>query len=424
MPKNRKRRVRILAIVLIVIAVSGLFALFLMSRRPSDSVSFDRSNPGAGRTGFLYEETAVVDRLAEAARQLLHTEQGHRSWVRVADRIMGQPQELSTVLLTSDQLALARVHLEMQDRDALQADLALIRAMYLNDRGLPAGQITILQDGSSSRPASVSTGATLSWLRLLAESYSLTGSVEILSELRTASDVFLDMTGTDGLLPADTVLKILKEPDRPDPAATPTIRPSITPTPEVLEERNVIRLADIDLYAIKLLSPLDARWQTVFERQRDILAGSVQGSEVVLPAYAFDPKTGGYIGFSGTLPLVSMEEALTTLLHLGEADLQREDALSYIRGRFYEDSALYEQVHRATGSRSTDEECIAGYAALARIARISDDAVLYARATDRLAWHIATNTRSAAYGAIFRTDPDSRVRVTAADNLGALLAFR
>jgi len=410
--------------VLIVVAVSGLIALVLLSRRPSDSVSFDRSNPGAGRAGFLLEDMAAVNRLDEAARRLLFTEQGHRSWVRVADRITGQPQELSTVCLTADQLTLARIHLEMQDRDALETDLALIRARYLNNQALPADQIEILQDGSTSRPDTVSTGAALGWLRILAETYSLTGSGEILSELRAASDAFLALTSPDGTLPADTILKILKEPDRSDPAATPTIRPSITPTPEVLEERRVIRLSDIDLYAIKLLEPLDSRWQTVFERQRTILTESVQGSEVVLPAYAFDPKANGYVGFSGTLPLVSMADVLMTLLHLGEAGVQREDALSYVRGRFYEDSALYEQIHRATGARSTDEECIAGYAALARIARISDDAVLYSRATARLAWHIATNTRSAAYGAIFRTDPDSRIRVTASDNFAAHLAFR
>lgn len=424
MAKKKNRRLVLYAAILIVIAVTGLITILVLSGRKGEPVVFDRSSPGAARTGYTLADMAVVNRLSATSRQLLMADMGYRSWQRVTDRMTGQPAELSPEFLAADQLAFARIHLEQGDKEALSADLARIRAFFLLPQGLPANRIALDADGKFIRPDTFSTGTALAWMRLLADSYSLTGSQELLDELKTASGTFLSLTGSDGLLPPDSHIAIFKEAPRGDPAATPTIRPSVTPTPEVAEVRAVIRLADIDLYALKLLVPLDARWQSLYDRQKSILENAVQGSSVPLFAYAYDPAAADYFGFSSSQPLVSMDETLLTLLHIYEAGESREDVLTYIRSRFYEDSAIFEQVNRATGIRSNDLECLTGYASLARIARITDDSALFGKSVARLSWHIATNTRSAAYGAVFRTDPDGRVRVLAGDNLAAILAFQ
>lgn len=407
-----------------VTSIVILVVVLLLSGSPEERVVFDQSHPGAARTGYIHTDTEMVDRLEASTSKLLLTDLGYRSWQRIAGLLTGQTAELSSAYLTADQLAAAWIHLEQGNKEALLSDLVRIRTRYITGQGLPASQISIDAEGRIIRPDTFSTRASLSWLRLLAESYSLTGSEDLLTELRAASDALLSRTGSDGLLPPDSSMAILADSPRSDPAATPTIRPSVTPTPVIAEERAVIRLADIDLYALKLLIPLDPRWQKVFDRQKSILADAVQSDELPLFAYAYDPAADAMIGFSGSQPLVAMEDVLLTLLHVFEAGEPRQDVLSDIRSRFYEDSAVFEQIHRATGVRSNDSECIIGYACLARIARIVDDPFLYEKAVSRLAWHIATSTRSAAYGAVFRTDPDDRIRVSAADNLAARLAFR
>lgn len=421
--KHSKRKVRLVA-ALMIIMLGVVIALFVRSLRPDETVQFDRSMPGSAREGFIDDQTAKVDRLAEAAHDLLLTGQGYRHWHTIADQVKGLPAESANECLTLDQVMAAQYHLEQRDRKALLADLAMIQSYYLTSSGLPTDRITLNPDGSSTQSDTLSVASTLAWLRLMAESYSFTGDQEILRQLATASNTFLDRVSADGTLPADTQVNLLAEQPRQDPAATPTIRPSITPTPAVAEMRQVIRLADIDLFAIRQMTRLDERWQIVYDRQRTILTESFSTGDVRLPSYAFDPVSRDYIGFSGTRPLVSMEDALLVLRHLYEAGEPQEAPFSYVRNRFLSDGAIYELVHRATGDRVTDQECISGYASMARIARMSDDLLLYEKATARLAWHIATSPRSEALGAVFQTLPDGRIRVTAKDNLSALTALR
>ncbi len=423
MAKKRRKRWKWVAAAMIMAGLVLLAVVLVLRGKPDETVVFDRFMPGAAKEGFVFSDTPAVDRLAQAAVRQLAAEQGYRSWLVTADRIKGLPSELSTEFLTRDQLLAARFHLEQEDEKSLLASLSLIRTFYLDDSGLPVERIFVAPDKTITKSPQRANDSVLAWLRLLAESYSLTGDGGILEELERASGTFLSLTEPDGTLPPDTTITIYAEPPRQDPAATPTIRPSITPTPTVVEHRPVIRLSGIDLYAIKMMIRLDDRWQTVYDRQRSILSGSYQSSDILLPAYAYDPKEQDYIGFAGSQPLVFMEDALRVLEHLYESGEPHDAALSYARSRFLSDGALYEQVHRATGNRYDDQECVAGYASLARIARITDDRFLYERATARLSWHIATGPRSEALGSIFRTDGQGRVRILATDNLSALITF-
>jgi hypothetical protein len=142
--------------------------------------------------------------------------------------------------LTLDQVMAAQYHLEQRDRKALLADLAMIQSYYLTSSGLPTDRITLNPDGSSTQSDTLSVASTLAWLRLMAESYSFTGDQEILRQLATRPTLFSTGSCADGTLPADTQVNLLAEQPRQDPAATPTIRPSITPTLHVAEMRQVI----------------------------------------------------------------------------------------------------------------------------------------------------------------------------------------
>ncbi len=385
---------------------------------------FESSLPGAARSGFTYTNDTAVRQLGDRSRSLLLQDAGWIRWLRIEGRLTGQSAEPSPQLDALDQLAAARVALEGGDRTALQADLARIRKVFRTEQGLLAGSAVLDSTARPVRSTGFSTAATLGWLRLLAESSEFLNTTDLLADLRTGSDAFLALTGSDGLVPADSSLAILKTPPRADPGATPTPRPSVTPTPEVESVRSVIRISDLDLYAMKLLQPLDSRWQTVLARSQDLVRGAVLVGTVPLFQYAYDPAVGDYIGFAGSQPVIGLEESLLTLLHVEEAGERLPETLTWFRSRFYESALLPEQVNRASGAATSDDECVAGYAILARVARIADDSMLYSRAIERLAWHTATNVRSAALGAIFRTDPDDRIRVAAHDNLWALLAYR
>ncbi len=421
--RSQKRTLIGLLIVIIFLAAAGILASRYLRRAGPLAISFESSYPGAAVQGFIYDDPEIIERLQIRASTLLLTEQGWISSLRIEGPELGQPAEPTMVLNAMDQLAASRAALEGADLTALRAELARIRSTLINEDGLVAAATTVNSDGTITRSNGFANAPTLAWLRLLAETYQETGSPEVLQELRTASDAFLARVGPDGLLPADTDLMVLKQPPPPDPEATPTPRPSSEPTPVVESIRRVIRIADIDLYAIQLLQPLDERWHLVFNRSRTLLENAVLTGPEPLFQYAYDPGIEDYIGFDGTQPVIDTEDSLAALLHLYEAGGQLPQTLTYLRNRFYETSVLPEQINRATGAAVDDSECIAGYALLARIARITADHSLYERAAERLIWHTATNTRSEAYGAVFRTDPDSRVRVTARDNLLAVLAL-
>lgn len=416
----------ILLSVFLLAAVAAGMLLFVLTRPAGspDALRFNSRLPGAARAGYVHEDRQALDQLAARSRSLLLQDAGWIRSLRLEGRLSGQAAEPSSMLDARDQVAAARVALESGDKPALQAALARIRRVFRTEQGLMAATATIDSGGQPVRATGFSIVATLEWLRLLAESGDMLDQGEWLADLRAGSDAFLALTDADATVPADTPLAILKSPPRSDPAATPTPRPSVAPTPEIEGYRSVIRIADLDLYAMQLLQPLDPRWQAVYARSLALVRGAVLEGPTPLFQYAYDPSIQDYIGFAGSQPVVSLEDSLFALLHLHEAGEPLPETLTWVRSRFYESGMLAEQLSRVTGAAASESECVAGYALLARIARLAEDPMLYGRAMERLTWHAATNTRSAAYGMIFRTDPDERIRVTAHDNLWTLLAGR
>ncbi len=421
--KPRKRLLLRLLIIIVIMAVAGLLAARFLRRPAPTDIRFASSFPGAAIPGYTYSGSDEVERLSSRTATLLLTSQGWLQSLRIAGLQTGQPAEPTMVLDAMDHMAAARVALENADLTKLQTELSRIRSTFVSQEGLVAAEALIDDAGKAARSEGFANAPTLAWLRLLAESYQLTGSSELLQELRISSDSFLARTGPDGLLPADTQIILYQQPPPRDPEATPTPKPSQEPTPAIESIRQVVRIADIDLYTMQLLQPLDERWQLVLDRNHAVLKAAALEGTVPLFQYAYDPAITDYIGFTGTQPLVETEAALRVLLHIYEAGGKLPQTLTYLRNRFYESSVLPEQIDRVTGAAASESECITGYALLARIARLTTDATLYERSATRLLWHTATNTRSEAYGAIFRTDPDNRIRVTARDNLLALLAL-
>ncbi|NLC84411.1 MAG: hypothetical protein GX749_04975 [Ruminococcaceae bacterium] len=420
--KPRKRLLLWLLIIIVFLTLAGLLTAHFLRRSAPAEIRFASSFPGSATPGYTHSGSEEIERLSTRTSTLLLTGRGWLRSLRIEGPQTGQPAEPALVLDAMDHMAAARVALESADLIKLQTELSRIRNTFVNQEGLVAAEALIESTGSADRSEGFANAPTLAWLRLLAESYQLTDSPELLQELRITSDNFLARTGPDGLLPADTQLILYQQPPPRDPEVTPTPKPTQEPTPTIESIRQVIQIADIDLYTMQLLQPLDERWQLVLNRNRTVLEAATLAGTIPLFQYAYDPAIADYIGFTGTQPLVETEAVLRALLHIYEAGAQLPQTLTYLRNRFYESSVLPEQIDRVTGAAS-ESECITGYALLARIARITTDAALYERAATRLLWHTATNTRSEAYGAVFRTDPDNRIRVTARDNLLALLAL-
>jgi hypothetical protein len=186
---------------------------------------------------------------------------------------------------------------------------------------------------------------------------------------------------------------------------------------------SILRLASIDLYAMRQLALLDQRWQNLFDRSLVVAGGGYISDNLPLYALGYDTSQKGYLPFSGDAPAVDTEEALLTILHLTEIDRENPRSLSWIKDQIFNQKKVCVSYHVIQGQAFDETESIAGYAIIARIARIKGDRELYDAAIGLLLWHQATSQRSEALSALYRQDAEGLIQVRASDNTWALLAI-
>ncbi|MDD4744560.1 MAG: hypothetical protein PHN53_08165 [Eubacteriales bacterium] len=415
-----------LAILIGLLAAAVLFAALSFWQRwfwfaekvPALSVAM----PGALDEGCAdcSDGSENPDKLEGRMRRLLEKDGQLLAWYRLAGKTGQPPDDISDAALGLDQILYGQILLEQNRRKDFAAWWTSFSAGWIT----PDGFCKVSRGDFEPAVAQDDLRTQLALARLLAQSISVWPDPARYRQLADLSDALLSRFS--GQAPTDSLAVVPTPEPILDPGATPTPKPTVSPEPkqDARRELPVLRLASIDLFALQALGQVDSAWLAVYETYLARVEGGLLGDSLPLYAWAWQPESGGYLPFGGSVAAIDTAETLRVVLHLCEVGHTPQRSLAWIRAQLFNQSALYASYHPGQGTPVDQQECLEAYAMTARIARITGDGLLYRTAVDRLLWHQATSQTSPALSAIFRQAEDGAYYVWARDNLWALLALR
>ncbi len=427
--QHSKRVIILLIIAVLILAGAALGAAWLLGWfNPAPKISvINIGTPGAatGDAADLRLDEEKADDLIERMNKLLKSNDTglFASTFRLAGPFGEPAAVLSEIYRSGDQLLYGQYLLEQKQQKAFFDWWNDFAATCLTTDGLVRAQAGMTDD-------QVVVDAdfwrvNLATLRLLAQSCKQWPDVTLQDSMRRLSDRLLTLGSKR--FAADYTATIPTPQPSPIFEATPTPKPTTTPAAtEAGDSLPVLRLASLDLYTMQQLAAFDNRWQALFDRALLIVQNGYISDDLPLFALAYveDQTVPGYLNFDGDAPVINTEEALLTLLHLCEIGQENPRSISWLRDQMFNEHAIFESYHIVQGQATSSQECLQGYAIIARIARIEGDSDLYQAAINRLLWHQATSPSSDALSAIFREDNQKLISILASDNAWALLAMR
>ncbi|NCA98374.1 MAG: hypothetical protein EOM70_03245 [Clostridia bacterium] len=425
----------LLIALFVLLAAAGALLWFQLSAPPHRPFAVPGSQDSSPFAATVPPEE--IEKIETRLRANLMSGVGLVSWYQQANEELSTPAQWSGEWIAQDQL-LYGFWLAEQDRKSLFDQWhETFRTYFLSPRGLVYPVRTRVmndpQAGFSGEDSSArlepvagdgdSWPDSLLYLKVLALAYAKWPS-EKLDEQETGLAASLSLVIGSSLAP-DQLVAIPTSAPTQDPAATPTPQPE--PASELATEGYaedpVIRLAALDLLALKTLAELDPGFENRFTDAVSLVQGGLISDALPLYAYGYATSQQGYVRFIRSAPVVDLPESLASALHLAEIGQLDPRTQSWLLEHVLNDAVLYSTYHIAQGQPSTNDESLAGLALTARIARITGHETLYRRAVERLSWHRATSPTSSVLDAIFRLDSQGVVTMTARDNILALLAM-
>ncbi|MGI6334186.1 MAG: hypothetical protein ACOX1A_06210 [Saccharofermentanales bacterium] len=424
---GRKGKKRISLVVGLLLAALLLLALtlvlFKVFQPAPSTIKVDFPGAATGRAADFRRPAQVADNLEARLKLLLQKEKSYllASRYRLAGPFGRPPAERSDIYHARDQLLYGQYLMEQKLNREFNRWWREFSSVFLQPQGIVA--IHPQQTPEQALADDDFWPVNLQSARLLAQSCSVWPNKAGQESLGRLSDQLLEL-GSRGFS-ADYDAAVPTLPPILDPGATPTPKPTATPAvTEPLPVQRILRLSTLDLFTMQQLVQVDQRWQKLYDQYLPIVKNGYINDSLPLYAFGYIDHKEGYLTYSGSMPFINTEEALTTLLHLCEVGQENDRSISWLRDQMFNHRAIYEFYHIALGSAGSNVESVPAYAIVARIARIKGDADLYEAAVNRLLWHQATSQTSAALSAVFRQDSEGLIHVLAADNVMALLALR
>jgi hypothetical protein len=358
-------------------------------------------------------------------------------WYTLPGNISSIPALESEYLLAYDQILLLRSYIDSGKQKEAATLLKAIDRDFTGDEGylVPFRKVTELSSLSSPQPrfatneaydeppvASVfSTEATVEYLRAVLEYYDKWGQPSDWTRIIDLADLLYSDMETSGMLPEDMTIVVAPESEIPLDENKYIV--SII-TEEVQQEGSftALSLSSLDLEVFRIMSSIDVTYQILYDESLLILRSAMISEELPLYALGYSGSAGGYVYFSGEKPEIDLVSSLKVILHLAEAGEESPLSILWLKEKLYNDGILYQSYNIISGSE-TGAESEDAYGLVLQIARITDDADLYAAALTCLERNLATSYTSEARHAIFRRIDESRIVLYAKDNLQARLGM-
>lgn len=379
----------------------------------------------------------MQDRVVSALVKNTKTSPYTVHWYAIPGSISSIAAMESEYLLAYDQILLLRCYIDSGKQKEAATLMKAIERDFTGSNGylVPYRMVTELSSLSSPQPrfaaneaydeppvASVfSTEATVEYLRAVLEYYDKWGQPSDWTRILLLADLLYTDMEEYGVLPED--MTILVAPESEIPLDENKYIVSII-SEEVQQEGSFTALAltSLDLETFRILSSIDGKYQMLYDNALQVLQSAMISEDLPLYALGYSESAGGYVNFSGEKPQIDLVSSLKVILHLAEAGEESPSSILWIKEKLYNDGILYQSYNILSGSEAGTEAEDA-YGLVLQIARVTDDADLYAAALTCLERNLATSYTSEARYAIFRQMDESRIVLYAKDNLQARLGM-
>lgn len=416
--QKKKRSPRLLKIIAILLIAAGLVAgVWYIFFRPA-GFSFPADFPGTGTGSFAYRTLKASVDMETSFHNMMAKKVFAAESYQIAGANNNPPAVYSENIYFSDQVELLEFYVEKKDRASFNKLNQLIREKFLSQNGLFVKKIDYETFKKPAGKEEILVSDQIRYCRVLIEACVRFKQQRDLDAVKTLSSLIYPLCSQSKMLPPEISIAVAKNTPSPDFSATPTMKPSVAPTPNPADitYKGVVNLASIDLYGLKLLSFFDGNWTGIYENCLKIVSGAALDEPVPFYAAGYDLSTGAYIPYFGNNPEFVFEDQMSIILHLAEVSKMRESTYAFLKQQLFNTKTYYQTYNILTGNSSTEYESIAGYARMARIARIRQDQELYDLCASRINWNTATSTESSIYALPFQKWDDGRI-VTYSDEV-------
>ncbi len=422
------RRLLIAAAGILAAGAAAAAVYFSLARpvQPEYTFSAAVDFPGRADGGMTMASDASADDMRSAVSTLLLRGGLLAESCRIPGGTWKKTLEVSGRFLFRDQAELLDYYAEQGDRRKFDALYKLISRTFRNDDGFYVREAATADgDVSGVTDSGISAGDNLRYCRVLLEGYSKFRNGSYLASAGQLADLLYPQCAVYGILPPDTEIVVSQTTPTPDFSATPTPKPTASPSagPDGTVKAKVVDLAGVDLYALRLLGELDSRWAPVYASSLAAVNGALLDAPAPLFRAGYYADGSGYAPYLGAAPVFDFGAQIRIALRLAEVGELEESTYSWLKQVLLNDRAFYQTYDILTASVVPSPESVAGYACMARIARMRGDPAVYAFCAGRIFWNSADSPTSRIFGLPFIETDDGTILVYAEDAVLSLKAF-
>lgn len=441
-PFQKKKALLIFCLALIALVLS-VVAYFAISRLGTPGISFtgEVGFPGEAHDEMGTTPSEASDNMKIGLSSRLMVDGLLAEYCKIPGDMVKKKLVVSGRFLFSDQIELLSFYAEQGDKrgfyDLYQRIGSRFKGsdgLYTIDTGIPSDAASDAADGSdtgnagnsgTSEDSPVSVSSNIRYCRVLLEGYARFSDRKYLKSAAELSELLYPLCRTSGIPPADITIILSGDTPTPDFSATPTPRPTALPSdnPDIITSIKAIDISSIDLYALKLLGSLDPKWDSVYAESLRVVQGASISYPVPLFQAGYYPDTKGYAPYLGASPEFDFDRQLMTALHLAEVGELGESTYAFLRQELMNSRAFFRTYNILTAAAVSPAESVTGYACMARLARISNDPVVYEFCVGRIFWNSADSYTSKIFGLTFFEAEDRTVWSFAKETILSLKAL-
>ncbi len=411
---NEKKAVRtsttiklVILVILILAVIAGIIFLFTRGKPVDFKIQF----LGSKKNGMTYEARKFAIDLRNTFDRILIQDGISMESYQIAGKTGNPPSKKSDYCYLKDQINLLGFYAEQKDKSEFNELNENLKLNFSAGNGLFVKRILMSTLQKPKGELEIKISDQLSYCRVLIESYQSFGSSKNLEDAKSIAALIYPLCKENLILPSEITVAVANPQSIPDYWATPVPKPSaqITIDPKSITYIGVVNLADIDLFAMKLLIVVDKRWEEIYNNCLSVIKIAKLAKPAPLYNAGYDVKAKAYIPYLSKEPEFNFSDQMDIVLHLAEVSQIDESAYSYLKQLLFNTNNYYETYQIISASPKTENESIASYAKMARIARIKTDQELYNLCISRLKWNTATNKESQIFALPFRKLVDEKI---------------
>ncbi|MHB1483256.1 MAG: hypothetical protein ACYCYI_01205 [Saccharofermentanales bacterium] len=422
--KNRNPR-RIIIVSISVIIIAGLAAGIYFNFFNHGKLNMKLDFPGSMVQDMTFAKQKSAKEMKSMFLSKLTDNTGVLEYYQIAGKSGNPPAKVSEFMDLDDQLELLSFYAEQKNEKDFKILNNWINEKFQTNNGFYADKISSSSQRIPAGAQVVVTASQIRYCRILLEGYARFGRASYFRSAKNLSESVYPLCKADKILPAETRIALPEETPTPDYSATPSPKSTMTPAIDETKIRyiNAVDLSEIELYALKILSSVDDKWNPIYMNCVEIVKNALISDPVPLFEGGYDIAHKSYIPFLYQNPEFIFEDQMKIALHLAEISELNEQTFAYLKQQLFNTKSFYQRYSILTGIASTEDESITGYAMMARVARIREDKESYELCIQRIAWNTATISGSSIYQLPFRTMPNGGIRAFSSDVTRSLKAL-